>query len=61
MNADTLNRGVVNVEALYSTAAGDNAQALECQLVREDALMLAKLLQREIRVGTHSPRHREEF
>ena len=40
MNADTLNRGVVNVEALYSTAAGDDAQALECQLVREDALML---------------------
>ena len=37
MNADTLRRAVVNVKALYSA---DDTEALECQLVREDALTL---------------------
>jgi FdhD protein len=40
MNADTLRRGVVNVEALFSADSGDESQALECQVVREDALTL---------------------
>ena len=40
MNADTLRRAVVNVKALYSADSGDDTEALECQLVREDALTL---------------------
>ena len=40
MNADTLSRAVVNVKALYSDDAANSARALECQLVREDALTL---------------------
>jgi FdhD protein len=40
MNADTLRRGVVNVEALYSPGLGDDSQPQECQVVREDALTL---------------------
>jgi hypothetical protein len=40
VNADTLRRAVVNVKALYSADSGDDTEALECQLVREDALTL---------------------
>jgi FdhD protein len=40
MNADTFNHAVVRVEALYSGEAGDETRALECELVREDALTL---------------------
>ena len=40
MNADTLSRAVVKVEALYSGEADEDALAQQCQLVREDALTL---------------------
>jgi FdhD protein len=40
VNADTLSRAVVKVEALYSGEADEDALAQQCQLVREDALTL---------------------
>ena len=40
MNADALRRGVVKVEALFSSGLDDEAQPLECQVVKEDALTL---------------------
>ena len=40
MNADTLSRAVVKVEALYSGEADEDSLTQQCQLVREDALTL---------------------
>ena len=44
MNADTLSRAVVKVEALYSGEADEDSLTQQCQLVREDALTLDKAI-----------------